>query len=137
MKTLLAAALLGLAASASANPMLDKCLSYAPKECALKETSSQAEFLTCFKDVELKLSVLAQRACAEELTHAKVHRDCGKDIKKLCAEVKPGQGKTMSCLGNSRLELRKACRQSLEEWELSSGQRKKGRKDFAVGAVRC
>ena len=62
MKTILVAALLCLAAPAFANPMLDLCLPLAPKSCTLTKDSAKDEYLKCFENIMLKVTVPAEKA---------------------------------------------------------------------------
>ncbi|MBI5246897.1 MAG: hypothetical protein HY923_06920 [Elusimicrobia bacterium] len=138
MRLWLAAVLLATAAPVFANPMLDLCLPLAPEKCALTKDSKESAYLKCFENVMLKVDVPAEKACASELLHARLHKACGKtDIPTLCAGVKPGENRTMNCLAENRKKLGKRCRKTLDEYNLlEGGERKKGRHS-AVSAVRC
>lgn len=138
MKLILAAILLCAAAPSFANPMLDLCLPLAPEKCALTKDSEQSAYLKCFEDIMLKVGVPAEKACASELLHARLHQACDMtDIPTVCAGVKPGGNRTMSCLAENRKKLGKGCRKAFDEYQLlEGGGRKKGR-GSAVSAVRC
>lgn len=41
---------------------------------------------------------------------------CADDITRFCAEVKPGEGRILKCLGEKRPELAPACRQQVEKF---------------------
>lgn len=142
MRILPAALLLAAAlpTAARANPMLDKCLPFAPAACGLSEASSQDDFLSCLKAVKLDAGQPAQAACAEELAHARVHKACAPDIAALCAGVKPGNNRTMTCLRRRVKKAAPACREALGAYDLiapPAGERKKGRGGAGVSAVRC
>ena len=152
MKMMLTAALLSLAVSALATPMLDKCLPFAPKVCALTDASSHDDFLSCFKPVHLDLLKPAEASCAEELAHARVHKACdATDLPTLCADVKPGDNRVMSCLRKNKKKLGGDCRKALRSYDglqlMNGGDaqkdgdtkkdgHKKGKKG-SVAAVRC
>lgn len=132
-----------LAASARANPMLDKCLPFAPPVCELTDKSDQAEFLSCFTAVKLDAGKAGPAACAEELAHARVHNACNAgDIPKLCAGVKPGENRTMNCLRKNTKKLGADCRKALKDYDAiaapkpEAGERKKGHRS-GVAATRC
>ena len=103
-----------LAASARANPMLDKCLPFAPPVCGLTDKSAQAEFLSCFAAVQLAAGKAG-------------------DIPKLCAGVKPGENRTMNCLRKNTKQLGADCRKALKDYDAiaapkpEAGGKKKGR----------
>ena len=138
MKMLLAVVLFVSAAPAFADPMLDLCLPLAPEKCSLTKDSKQSDYLKCFENVMLKVDVPAEKACASELLHARLHKDCGKtDIPTLCAGVKPGANRTMKCLLENREKLGKRCRTAFDEYDLLENGRRKGRRGGAVSAVRC
>lgn len=127
-----------LAASASANPMLEKCVDFAPKICGLTKDSTQAEFLDCFKEPGSPFIHKPGAAeCREELAHARVHAACDAvDVHKVCAGVEPGNGKLMGCLRKNKKKLTKDCREGLRDYDaLQSGQKK--RSHAGVAAVRC
>ncbi len=135
-----------LTASARANPMLDKCLPFAPPVCGLTDKSAQDEFLSCFEAVKLDWAKAGPAACAEELAHARVHNACNPaDIPKLCAGIKPGENRTMNCLRENTKKLGKECRKALRAYDLigapslDDGLKKKGRRGnhSGVGATRC
>jgi hypothetical protein len=143
MRKLLPVLLLAsLASSAPANPMLDKCLSYAPPVCGLTDKSETAAFLSCFEAVTLDAAKPGEGSCAEELAHARVHKSCGADIPKVCAKVKPGGNRTMNCLRRNSKKLSGDCQKELEAYDgivlpaTKGGERKKGR-GAGVSAVRC
>lgn len=141
MKALAAGSLLLVAVSASANPMLDKCLSFAPKSCALTEASAAADFLGCFDGRVFDPAKPAEAACDEELAHARVHRACdAKDIPGHCKAVEPGNDRVMTCLRKNSAKLGKDCRSALRSYDLlrggpGKGRRKKGR--HGVASPRC
>ncbi|MEQ1919290.1 MAG: cysteine rich repeat-containing protein [Elusimicrobiota bacterium] len=143
-KLLLGLFVASFAASARANPMLDKCLPFAPQVCGLTEKSTPDEFLSCFETVKLDVKKAGPAACAEELAHARVHNACNTgDIPKLCAGVKPGENRTMNCLRKNRKQLSKDCGKALKDYDAlaapkpEAGEKKKGRGHSGVGAVRC
>ncbi len=144
MRELLAVTLLFAAGSAAANPMLQKCLPFAPATCALSEASTADDFLACFGKKALIDTGKGQGACSEELSHARVHKACdANDIPIVCAGIKPGDNRTMSCLRKNKKRLSKDCREALKEYDtLTSpaahgGERKKGRGKTGVAATRC
>ncbi len=145
MRKLLAALLLAsLAPAANANPMLELCLPLAPKVCALTKESPQDDYLSCFENVMLSVSKPKERACASELLHARVHKACAADITAVCAGVKPGDNRTMSCLGRNKTKLAKPCADAYGEYmklensdATKGGMRKKGRGAGGISAVRC
>lgn len=128
-----------LATAARANPMLEKCLPFAPQSCALTRDSAPDDYLTCFENVKLKAKVSKERACSSELLHARVHKACDQaDIPTLCADVKPGGNRTMSCLKRNFAKLTKPCRDAYGDYlDLEEGERKKGKGHSGVSAVRC
>jgi hypothetical protein len=140
----LLAVLLALPVAASASPMLDKCLPLAAKICGLTAASTDAEFLSCFDENGWNKRTSEGAACAEELAHARVHRDCGADIKSACKGVKPGNDRLMGCLRNNRAKVAPACLKSLDLYDAqranpdptNDGLRKKGR-GSAVSGARC
>lgn len=164
MKTL-ALALLALAGPAAANPMLEKCLPVAPKECGLSETSTPEQFIACFeapvkkpskrkaaagvKGIAQTREVLfdeskdgfALLSCREELAHARVHKACAADIETLCAGVQPGNDRLMSCLDDAFAKASVGCQKSFVDYKAArknveaASKRRKNRK--AVAAVRC
>ena len=138
-KLLLGLFVASFAASARANPMLDKCLPFAPQVCGLTEKSTPDEFISCFETVKLDVKKAGPAACAEELAHARVHKACGKtDIPTLCAGVTPGGNRTMSCLKKKFSKLTKPCHDAYGEYMLlENGGKKKGRGHSGVSAVRC
>jgi hypothetical protein len=132
-----------LAVSARANPMLEKCLPFAPPVCGLTDKSAQDEFLSCFAAVKLDTGKAGPAACAEELAHARVHNACNTgDIPKLCAGVKPGENRTMNCLRKNEKKLGADCRKALKDYDAiaapkpEAGGKKKGRHS-GVAATRC
>jgi hypothetical protein len=144
MRELLAVLLLLAAGSAVANPMLEKCLPFAPKECALTEASTADNFLTCFGEKKLFIETgKGQGACGEELAHARVHKACdANDIPIVCAGVKPGDNRTMSCLRKNKKKLGADCLKALKGYDAltapaANGERKKGRGHSGVAATRC
>lgn len=126
-------------ADARANPMLDLCLPVAPKACGLTDRASREDFLKCFEGVELRRSQPAEKSCAEELLHAKVHAACDEaDIPKICGTIKPGGNRTMACLNNNHAKLTKACAGALDHYNDFGGSDKKRRKGHSgVAATRC
>jgi hypothetical protein len=139
MRKLLPALLLAsLAVAARANPMLDKCLSFAPPACGLTDKSEADAFLSCFETVTLDASKAFEGSCAEELAHARVHKSCGADIPKVCAKIKPGGNRTMNCLRRNAKSLGRDCRKHLKDYDaiVAPGERKKGG-GAGVSAVRC
>ncbi len=140
MTTPLALLLLLLTAPAFANPMLDKCLPFAPAVCGLKDKSAGDDFLACFETVKLDAKKAPEAACAEELTHARVHKDCAADIAKFCSKVKPGENRTMDCLRKNAKKTAPACRKALTDYDAinpTRGGQKRKRGGSAVSAVRC
>lgn len=143
-KLLLGLLAASLATAARANPMLDECLPFAPAVCGLTDKSAQAEFLSCFETVKLDATKAGPAACAEELAHARVHGACDAgDIPTLCAGVKPGGNRTMSCLRKNEKKLGKDCRKAIKDYDAISnpksddGTKKKGRGHSGVAATRC
>lgn len=144
MKTVLVGLFLLSSVSASANPMLEKCLALAPKSCALTDTSIADDFLACFDGKVFDPAKPVEAACDEELSHARVHRACDdKDIPALCKGVKPGADRVMTCLRKNSAKLGKDCRNALKSYDLlrgtlekgNKGERKKGR--YGVASPRC
>lgn len=131
--------LLAISATAvRANPMLELCLPVAPAVCALTKDSPADEVLKCFADVSLSLKVPAQRACASELLHAKLHKACDSvDIPKLCKGVKPGDNRMMKCLGLNSFKISKPCKSAYDDYMLLEGGTKQMGRGSAVSAVRC
>ena len=147
MKILLVIFTMAVATTAHANPMLEKCLPFAPAVCGLNDKSSQEEFLACFEPVHLNAKKPAEASCAEELAHARVHAACAADIPKFCVDIKPGANRTMTCLRKNSKTLNLDCRKTLKEYDAiavpkldgdsKKGERKKGRGHSGVAATRC
>lgn len=143
MRQLLAAFVLLAAGRAAANPMLNKCLPFAPEKCALTETSTADDFLACFGNKRFIESGKGEGSCAEELSHARVHKACdANDIPVVCAGVKPGENRTMSCLRKNKLKLSADCLKALKAYDAltapsTGGDRKKGRNYSGVAQPRC
>ena len=138
MRKALVAALLLAAAPALANPMLDKCLPVAPPSCGLTDKSAAPDFLSCFESVPLSPKKAAEAACAEELSHARVHAACdAADIPKVCAGVKPGADRVMSCLRKHQKGLGAECRKALKTYDDGAGGVRKKSRHGGVAAVRC
>ncbi len=140
MRNLLALLLLLSAGPAAANPMLEKCLPFAPEACALTEKSGADDFLACFGTKKLVETGKGEGACGEELAHARVHKACdAEDIPRVCDGVKPGGNRVMGCLREHAEVLSLDCRKALKSYDALTrpgGARKRGRGN-AVGAVRC
>ncbi len=144
MRELLAVILMLAAGTAAANPMLEKCLPFAPASCALTDASTADEFLACFGTKPLIETGKGESACSEELAHARVHKACdANDIPIVCAGVKPGENRTMSCLRKNKKKLSADCLKALKDYDAltspaaEGGERKKGRGKAGVAAVRC
>lgn len=149
MRHLPAVVLLLAASPALANPMLTKCLSLAPQICGLDEKSPADAYLSCFANAGDPKSEAgkAEAACAEELAHARVHKSCdAKDIPAVCAGVKPGNDRMMTCLRKNKAKLGPDCGKALESYDavaapaepVTKGKTKARRsKGSAVSAVRC
>jgi hypothetical protein len=124
---------------AFATPMLDLCRPIAPKTCVLTDKSTYDDFIGCFAPVTLDETDPAQLKCAPELLHAKVHIACDpKDIPAVCAAVKPGADRVMTCLRQNRKKLTAPCLKALDDydgWYKSHAPKK--RRSGAVSAVRC
>lgn len=145
-KLLLCLFTLTLASAVRANPMLEKCLTFAPAVCGLNDKSTQEEFLSCFEPVHLNAKKSAEASCAEELAHARVHKTCDADLPKFCAAVKPGANRTMSCLRKNSKNLSEGCRKALKDYDAiavpqldgdSKKDGKRSRRTSGVAATRC
>lgn len=74
----------------------------------------EGHILACLDQHEKDLSASCRKkfeAVKERLKEAQ--EACGKDIEKLCKDVKPGGGRIVKCLRASESELSPACRQKI------------------------
>jgi cysteine rich repeat protein len=70
----------------------------------------------CLKEHENELSAV----CKEHFAHMgqrgrEVHAACRDDARKLCRDVKPGEGRIARCLHEHREELSPGCRENMPE----------------------
>lgn len=86
------------------------CTSDAQKYCPnIKPGGGTIE--ACFKKNEKSLSPACMQYRQE--TNKKVVdflKDCGGDIKKICAHVQPGEGRVIACLKNNHTTLSPECK---------------------------
>ena len=54
-------------------------------------------------------------ACLSQSTLAHEEHPCKEDIKKFCADVKPGEGRIAKCLKEHKAELSTECKRKSEE----------------------
>lgn len=88
----------------------DSCKADAQKFCpGIKPGGGAIE--ACFKKNEKSLSPACMQYRQE--TNKKVVdflKDCGGDIKKICAHVQPGEGRVIACLKNNQTTLSPECK---------------------------
>jgi hypothetical protein len=80
---------------------------------------------------------LVTKVAARMSEPMEAHGDCAEDLKKLCADVKPGSGRMGLCLGEHSAELSPACKKRIEamkaRWEKAPGRPGKAGRSAAAG----
>jgi len=104
--------LLVVSAHAAMDPAA--CKTDAQKYCpGIKPGDGAIE--ACFKENEKSLSPACMQYRQE--TKKKVGdfiKDCGGDIKKICAGVQPGEGRIIACLKNNQTTLSPECKNRMK-----------------------
>jgi hypothetical protein len=104
---------LAIATGASAEETARPCKEDAAKLCKDVKPGGGA-VAKCLKEHSSELSP----ACKANMEHAqkRVHEfkeACNEDAKKLCKDVKPGEGRVVQCLKKHESELTPACKASM------------------------
>lgn len=121
-------ALMGLtqAPALAANDLLDSVAKGCEKEiksnCS-KVTPGEGRVLACIYAYNDKLSNQCEQALydaavqLERAVQALVYiaNECDADIQKLCADIRPGDGRIAACLNKNAATVSKRCNQALEQ----------------------
>lgn len=109
-----ASALIGFSVSSTAVVAGDSaCAADVKKYCAQVKPGGGA-VSKCLTEHENELTPACReqtKKAAEVLTQ--FDQACGEDAKKLCADVAPGGGRVVSCLGKSYDKISKPCQEAL------------------------
>ncbi len=104
-----------VAAEASAQQKPGPCAEDAAKLCkGVKQ--GEGRMVQCLKQHENELSSGCKEQAAE--VKEKIHdfaSACKEDMKKLCAETKPGGGRLVQCLKQHEAELSAGCKQRMTQ----------------------
>lgn len=63
----------------------------------------------------MALSALVQPAAAQTMPSQALRQACGGDVRKLCAGVKPGEGRIVQCLAAKPDQVSPACKSALQQ----------------------
>ena len=90
--------------------------------------------MTCLKekqrDNNIALNVICQKMLTKDIRKGSkdanalpgIHENCKEDLKKFCAKVKPGAGRTHKCLRDNMQKLSRPCKQAEFEQELNEAK---------------
>ena len=90
--------------------------------------------LTCLKekqrDNNIALNVICQKMLTKDIRKGSkdanalpgIHENCKEDLKKFCAKVTPGAGRTHKCLRDNMQKLSRPCKQAEFEQELNEAK---------------
>lgn len=113
MKTtmMIFAALLFATASVSAK---GECKADREKFCATVQKGDHKAMHECMKSHEGEVSEGCKAHRAQNREKSKeIKKACKADYKKLCKDVKPGQGRIIQCLNSKQAELSQGCKDAL------------------------
>ena len=113
MKTtiMIFAALLFATGSVSAK---GECKADREKFCATVQKGDHKAMYECMKSHEGELSESCKAHRAQNREKSKeIKKACKADYKKLCKDVKPGQGRIIQCLNSKQAELSQGCKDAL------------------------
>ena len=113
--------------------ILGACASDISKHCK-NLPPGRGAILTCLKekqrDNNIALNVICQKMLTKDIRKGSkdanalpgIHENCKEDLKKFCAKVTPGAGRTHKCLRDNMQKLSRPCKQAEFEQELNEAK---------------